>query len=162
MATTLLPQVLRIGVISDTHGYLDPKIPHLFEGVSHILHAGDIGGSSIIRELENVAPTTAVVGNTDVGLCFSETEITILGGLIFFLHHIVDRYHLDRTLEHRINQTQPRVVVFGHTHQQCSEELNGRLFFNPGYSGRPKFNQARSVAILHCSGTKITAEFLSL
>lgn len=162
MATTLLSQVLRIGVISDTHGYLDPKIPHLFEGVSHILHAGDIGGSSIIRELENIGPTTGVVGNTDVGLSFSETEIIILGDLTFLLHHIVDRYHLDRALEHRINQTQARVVVFGHTHQQCSEELNGCLFFNPGYSGRPKFNQARSVAILHYSGTKITAEFLSL
>ncbi|HAV64105.1 MAG TPA: YfcE family phosphodiesterase, partial [Verrucomicrobiales bacterium] len=58
---------MRIGVISDTHGYLDPKIPALFQGVEHILHAGDIGYASIILELEQIAPVTAVLGNTDIG-----------------------------------------------------------------------------------------------
>src|SRR5208337_2195517 len=56
---------MKIGVLSDTHNFLDPKIPELFAGVSHILHAGDIGLPWILTELEAVAPVTAVAGNTD-------------------------------------------------------------------------------------------------
>ena len=43
---------MKIGVISDTHNFLDPKIAELFAGVSRILHAGDVGNASIISELE--------------------------------------------------------------------------------------------------------------
>jgi hypothetical protein len=50
---------MKIGVLSDTRNFLDPKIPELFAGVSHILHAGDIGLPWILRELEAVAPVTA-------------------------------------------------------------------------------------------------------
>ena len=56
---------MKIGLISDTHGYLDPKVLELFADASHILHAGDIGGDSIILELKAIAPVTAVLGNTD-------------------------------------------------------------------------------------------------
>ena len=56
---------MEIGVISDTHNFLDPKIPERFAGVGHILHAGDIGLPWILQELERVAPVTAVGGNTD-------------------------------------------------------------------------------------------------
>ena len=45
-----------IGVISDTHNYLDPRIPQLFAGVEHILHGGDIGQPAILLELEQIAP----------------------------------------------------------------------------------------------------------
>ncbi len=155
-------QILRIGLISDTHGFLDPKIPSLFGGVSHILHAGDIGNFTIIRDLENIAPTTAVIGNTDVGLDYRETEVIVMGGQTFLLHHIVDRNDLDRGLEQQIQKAKVRIVVFGHTHQQCRENLNGCLFLNPGYSGRPKFQQPRSVAILSVIKTEITVEFLPL
>ncbi len=55
----------RIGVISDTHGYLDPAVIGLFAGVSHIIHAGDVGDAAIIAALETVAPVTAVSGNVE-------------------------------------------------------------------------------------------------
>ena len=55
---------MRIGVISDTHNYLDPKVHKLFEGVEHILHAGDIGLPSILLELQEIAPVTAVSGRS--------------------------------------------------------------------------------------------------
>ncbi|HVV72662.1 MAG TPA: metallophosphoesterase family protein, partial [Verrucomicrobiae bacterium] len=56
---------MRIGVISDTHNYLDPRVAEIFRGVEHILHGGDIGLPSILLELERIAPVTAVQGNTD-------------------------------------------------------------------------------------------------
>ena len=47
---------MRIAVISDTHNFLDPRIPALFAGVDHILHGGDIGMPIILLELEQIAP----------------------------------------------------------------------------------------------------------
>jgi hypothetical protein len=54
-----------IGVISDTHGYVDPRVFELFAGVDHILHAGDIGPPGVVLQLERIAPVTAVRGNCD-------------------------------------------------------------------------------------------------
>src|SRR5436309_1704385 len=82
---------MKIGVISDTHNFLDPKVAKLFAGVDHILHAGDIGLPWVIMELEGIAPVTAVLGNTDDGrLEFKATELVELAGRKFLLHHIVD------------------------------------------------------------------------
>ena len=54
-----------VGVVSDTRGYLHPKLPELLRGVQHILHAGDIGDAGIIQQLSTIAPVTAVRGNND-------------------------------------------------------------------------------------------------
>jgi len=153
---------MRIGVISDTHNFLDPKIPELFAGVSHMLHAGDIGNATIISELELIAPVTAVYGNTDMGLPFKETEIIELGTRKFLIHHIVNPFALDDRLKERIARAQPQVVVFGHTHRTFCENIGGVLYFNPGSAGKPKFGLGRTVAILHCDERKIRHEFIPL
>ena len=49
-----------VGVISDTHGYLDPRVPDMFAGVEHIVHAGDVGDMAIVERLAQVAPVTVV------------------------------------------------------------------------------------------------------
>ena len=54
-----------VGVIADTHGLFDPAVRRHFRGVDHILHAGDIGDRSVIEQLEQIAPVTAVSGNID-------------------------------------------------------------------------------------------------
>ena len=54
-----------VGVVSDTHGYLNPRVPELLQGVEHILHAGDMCDAVIIDELSSIAPVTAVRGNND-------------------------------------------------------------------------------------------------
>jgi len=153
---------VKIGVISDTHNFLDPKIHQLFAGVSHILHAGDIGNATIISELEEIAPVTAVYGNTDVNLPFKETEIIELAGNKFLIHHIVNPVAPGERVLERIARALPDVIVFGHTHKRFCETMGGVLFFNPGYSGRPKLNLERSVAILHCDEQQIRPEFLPL
>jgi len=153
---------VKIGIISDTHGYLDPAVPKCLAGVDHILHAGDIGFASIILELEEIAPVTAVYGNTDVDLPFKETEVVQLNGQKFLVHHIVTPQAPGDRVRARIIHNQPDVVVFGHTHKRFAQTLDGVLFFNPGYSGKPKVNTERSVAILHLDGKEIRPEFLPL
>ena len=153
---------MKIGVISDTHNHFDPRIPALFAGVDHILHAGDIGLPWIILELEAMAPVTAVLGNNDPGLSFKETEVITLAERKFLVHHIIDAHRLSEIAQRRINREQPDVVVFGHSHKPFNEVIDRTLYFNPGYAGKPRFNQPRSVAILHCNAKSIRAEFIEL
>ena len=139
---------MKIGVISDTHGYFDPAIPSFFEGVEHILHAGDIGPSSIIHQLEAIAPVTAVLGNNDFSPEFRETETVEVAGFKFLLHHIVTPQALTEPLERLVKAQQPHAVIFGHTHEPFQKVIGGCLFFNPGYSGRQRFSLRRSLGLL--------------
>jgi len=153
---------MKIGVISDTHGFLDPRVEKFFAGADHILHAGDIGDPTIELELKFIAPVTVALGNTDLGLPFKETEVVMLAGNKFLIHHIVNPLALSERMEIRIRHERPDVVVFGHTHKKFSETMNGVLFFNPGYAGKPKLGAERSVAILHLDGKRIRHEFIPL
>lgn len=153
---------MRIGVISDTHGFLDPRIEKLFNGVEHILHGGDIGTTAVISALEGIAPVTAVLGNTDSDISFRETEVVTLAGRKFVVHHIVDVTALPEGIRQRIEREEPDVVVFGHTHKPYSATKGKTLFLNPGYAGKQRFNLARSVAILHCNEDGLKTQFLEL
>jgi len=153
---------MRIGVISDTHDFLDPRVPDLFHGVDHILHAGDVGMPAILLELEQIAPVTAVIGNTDVGLPLKDSETVELAQRRFLVRHIVDPHRPSPGLRTNLAQSRPDVVVFGHTHLAYEQKVAGVLYFNPGYAGRPKGGARRSVAILRCDGSGITSEFLPL
>lgn len=153
---------MRIGVISDTHGCLDPRVRKIFAGVDHILHAGDVGPHSLLLELGAMAPVTAVLGNTDTWLQLPLTELVELAGRKFLVHHIVDPRALTDELKDRVARVRPDVVVFGHTHQPFCETIGGTLFFNPGYAGKQRFALERSVAILDCRGKQIHSEFLKL
>ena len=126
------------------------------------MHAGDLGFASIILELEEIAPVTAVLGNTDLGLPFRETETIELAKKKFLVHHIVNPFAPGDRIKNRIAHEKPGAVIFGHTHKRFCEMIGEILFFNPGYSGKPKFGVERSVAILHCDEKEIRHEFLSL
>ena len=153
---------MTIGVISDTHGHLDPRIPKLFTGVDHILHGGDIGMPWLILELEQIAPVTAVLGNNDTGLDFRETELAQIEGRKFLVHHILDPRKPAEPIQRRIIRENPDAVVFGHTHQPFQETIGRTLFFNPGYAGKPRFKLVRSVGLLHCDGNGIRPELVEL
>jgi len=153
---------VKIGIISDTHGYLDPRVHDLFDGVEHILHAGDIGPQSIVIDLERIAPVTAVLGNNDVGLPYQETEIVEVANRRFLLHHIVTPGQPDAGLQRQLAQNKPDAVIFGHSHKPHCQTIETTLFFNPGYAGKPRFNLRRSVALLHCAGGEIRPELIHL
>jgi putative phosphoesterase len=153
---------MKIGVLSDTHGFLDPRVEKLFAGVDHILHAGDIGDAVIELELKFIAPVTVVQGNVDAGLPFKLTEIVTLAQKKFLVHHIVNPWALSDTVAQQIKKQKPDAVIFGHTHKPFAQALDGVFFFNPGYAGRPKFGAERSVAILTVDGKEIRHEYIPL
>lgn len=153
---------MKIGLISDTHGYLDPRVHDIFAGVSHILHGGDIGYDDIIFELQSIAPVTAVLGNNDAGLNYRETEVVTLAEKKFLVHHILVPRAPHSVIREAIERETPDVVVFGHSHQPHNEVIGRTLYLNPGYSGKPRFRLERSVALLHIEGNEVRVEFRNL
>lgn len=141
---------MRIGLISDTHGRLRPDVFRRFEGVEHIVHAGDVGGVGILDELEAIAPVTAVYGNTDgMGLRSRVEEVARLqlGGHELVVVH---GHQLGSPTPGALRSAHPdaRVIVFGHTHRPLIDETGGVLVVNPGAAGAARFGLAPSVGIL--------------
>ena len=73
---------MKLGIISDTHSFLDPRIAQIFDGVEHILHAGDVGPHSLLLELGAIAPVTAVLGNTDGGVVLVTRHLSLVTFLL--------------------------------------------------------------------------------
>lgn len=153
---------MKIGLISDTHNYLDPRVQELFAGVNHILHAGDVGQSSLIVELEQIAPVTAVTGNTDEGLPLRETEVVTLAGKKFLIHHIVAPNAVSPRIAERLRLEKPDVVMFGHTHKPFAKQMEQTFFFNPGYAGQQRFELERSVAVMEVNNGELSYRFIPL
>jgi hypothetical protein len=152
----------RIGVISDTHGYLDPQLERLFKGVDHILHAGDVGQPWLVMELESIAPVTAVLGNTDYDLNLRSTEVLRLAGRKILLHHIVSLPTPDPLIGGRIAREKPDLVVFGHTHRSHLKRTDLVTYLNPGYAGRRNMGVSRSVATIECRDADMCIQFHDL
>ena len=153
---------MRIGVIADTHGYLDPVIFEKFQGVAHILHAGDIGDRAVVTRLEKIAPVTAVIGNVDAFLTFAEMENICLNGNNILLQHIFPPDQISPAVAQSLRQQNVQAVVFGHTHRPLAREEGSVWFFNPGYAGPQRFQLPRSVGILDLEPGSILAHHISL
>lgn len=151
-----------LGLISDTHNVLDPRVAELFAGVDHILHAGDVCRPEFIAELEAIAPVTVVLGNNDFHFGWRETECLELAGRRFVIQHIVNPQHPGPELRDRLRRLQPHVVVFGHSHRPFCQSIDGVLFLNPGSAGAPRFGLPRTVCRLHFDAAELRPEFVDL
>jgi putative phosphoesterase len=136
---------MKIGVISDTHGLLRPEVAPALEGVDQILHLGDVGKISILRELEKIAPVTAIRGNIDrEGDCsrLPETDVYLAEGHYIYMLHDLKTLHLDPAAG------KFAAVLFGHTHAPAYYKKKGVLYFNPGSCGPRRFEQPITVGLL--------------
>ena len=149
-----------VGILSDNHGDWPPHITESLVGVDAIIHAGDIGPYKLVLDMEGIAPTTAVLGNTDGDMPLDETAVATLGGKKFLVQHIVDPYRLRAPLRERFKHVQPDVVIFGHTHQPFCETLGDVLFLNPGSVTQPRGDYRPSMVRLTIDDGKITPKFI--
>jgi putative phosphoesterase len=171
---------MRIGVVSDTHGYFDPHLPQLLHGVDEVFHAGDVGSEAVLDQLRAIAPVQAVRGNIDsAALGLAPTVLRRSGSVEIHMLHELPRpqstlrdwappgplegkpaEHCRRFLESLPEEC--RVVIFGHSHEPCALILGGKLFFNPGSAGKKRFSLPRCCGLLEISARGVHATFLGL
>ena len=149
-----------VGILSDNHSDWPLHIAESLAGVDAIIHAGDIGPYKLVLDMEAIAPTTAVLGNTDGDMPINESAVVTLDGKKFFVQHIVDPHRLQATLRERLKHIEPDVVVFGHTHMPFCETLGGVLFLNPGSVTQPRGDYRPSMVHLSIDRDKITPKFI--
>ncbi len=127
---------MKIGVISDTHGYLDSRVEEIFNGVDRILHAGDVGRTGVLLGLEGIAPTDAVFGNMDNSPVMEQTRerlvLDIDGVRIGLAHGGGSPLTIIRRLREMFEKDNVNIIVYGHTHRPEQQEIDGIYFFNPG------------------------------
>jgi uncharacterized protein len=171
---------MRIGVVSDTHGHFDPRLPEVLAGVETILHAGDVDSPDILEELRQIAPLYAVRGNVDGNeLALPLTRTLKLAGVQIEMRHILPTQQSElepwsgharpeRSLLKRrddfLKNFDPttRVVIFGHSHQPCLITMANKLFFNPGSAGKRRFSLPRCCGWLEITSDQIKGGLISL
>ena len=158
---------LRAGVVSDTHGFLDPRVLQLYTGVDLILHAGDVGDPSILDELSNVAPVIAVRGNVDEGPGLEHLPESIslsAAGVSIYMTHIFTPPGGGASGDPLPPGT--RVVIFGHSHipflQESGPPETPVLCFNPASAGRKRLGKPRLAGMLTIGPDGVQAEHLDL
>jgi uncharacterized protein len=142
--------VLRIGIVSDTHGLLRPEAEQGLAGVAHIIHAGDIGNADVLAMLRRIAPVTAVRGNIDTGdwaKGYPDTQVVRLGERSFYVLHDLQELQIDPAVC-RID-----VVVSGHSHRPRIQTIDGVLYLNPGSAGPRRFTLPITLATLELTAS---------
>jgi hypothetical protein len=157
---------MRLGLVADNHGLVDPALRPLLEGVDEILHAGDLVTTDILQQLRKLAPVQAVRGNNDVaaGLDVLPEELLLeRAGLRLLVRHIVGRPgRLDGAAQRAIRRQRPRIVVAGHSHRPLVEESEGVLFVNPGSCGPRRFKLPRCAGVLEFTADSIRVRVVDL
>ncbi len=151
--------MLRVGLISDTHGLLRPEAAAFLAGSDHLVHAGDVGDPAILDALAAIAPVTAIRGNVDTDAWAARlpatTRVTIGGVTIYVLHDLA-------ALDLKPHAHGIRIVVYGHSHKPSVTERDGVLYVNPGSAGPRRFRLPITTAELLIDGSSVTARLHEL
>lgn len=154
--------MVKIGVLADTHIPSKAKeLPEFlidkFKDVDHIIHAGDIVSLDVIRQLETLAPVTAVAGNVDPPVLkklLGENKTVSFGRFCIGVFH--GHGSKGNTLERAIscfNDTSLDCIIFGHSHMPYCAYHDQILLFNPGSPTNKRRNKQYSFGIIECGHT---------
>lgn len=155
-----------VGVISDTHGRLDRQAYEALAACDHIIHAGDIGDPGILRELQTLAPVTAVLGNNDFdeyGESVGRFARPAIGGVKFLVAHYPRDVRISAFGSGALapGDPIPDVCVHGHTHvprlEYGKEARPAQFILCPGSAMRPRNGNPRSVALIEISNGQVKA-----
>ncbi|TVQ66536.1 MAG: metallophosphoesterase [Balneolaceae bacterium] len=144
--------MLKIGLLSDTHNYLDPAVKEHFSDRDEIWHAGDFGSVKIADELEEIAPLKGVYGNIDGQDIRNRFPLHLRfnsGGVDVWMTHIggiPGRYCIP--IRDELTTNPPSLFICGHSHilkVSRDKELGNMIFINPGAAGRQGFQQNRTI-----------------
>lgn len=153
---------VKVGILSDTHGYLDSRIAEVIRECDYAIHAGDIMGAHVLSQLRPRQSVIAVAGNNDFPAMWDKSEATIVsalpstsqmelpGGLVKIEHgHRFGAYPDHDQL--RWDYAEARLVVYGHTHKRVIDQNAEPWVVNPGAAGKERTKGGPSCLILNAS-----------
>lgn len=133
--------MLKIGILSDTHGVLPEQVFSFFAGCDELWHAGDLG-PNVLERLRDFKPTVAVYGNCDawdVRNVLPETQLLTRCDMKLMMTHIGGYPgHYERRILPMLREEKPRIFIAGHSHilRVMYDETYDVLHINPGAAGR--------------------------
>ncbi len=145
---------LRVCLLSDTHGFLDPAVEPHAQACDEIWHAGDIGGLELADRLASLAPLRAVYGNIDdqaVRREYPEDQVFEVEGVTVWMTHIGGRPgRYAKGVRARLKKEKPQLFICGHSHILWigKDEKLGVFHLNPGACGRQGFHTVRTLMLL--------------
>lgn len=153
---------MKIGLLSDTHGFLDPKVMTYFQECDEVWHAGDIGDAAVADSLEKFKPFRAVYGNIDdkdLQVRFPEDLHFACEELSVFITHIggiPPRYN--PRVKKILKETTPDIFICGHSHilrVKRDQDINNLLYINPGAAGNQGFHPVKTIIRFEITGREI-------
>lgn len=148
-----------VGILSDSHGLLDPRIRDVVNQCDHIIHAGDICAASVLKQLKPKQKLHAVAGNNDFPAAWRADEKDIVsalpqtiklelpGGLVVIEHGHRLGNHPDHN-QFRGDHAEAKLVIYGHTHKRIIDQSAEPWVVNPGASGEMRTKGGPSCLIL--------------
>lgn len=151
----------RIGIISDTHGYLAPLVFDTFEDCDEVWHAGDFGDKSVAQKLMDFKPLRGVYGNIDgrdIHNLFGEQEVFFCEKVKVLMRHIggyPPKYNPETRRELLLHR--PSLMVTGHSHilKIMYDDSLHCLHINPGAAGRQGWHKVKTLVRLDIDGKEM-------
>ena len=143
--------MIRIGLISDTHGFLDENVFTHFENCHEIWHAGDFGNIELANRITSFKPLKGVYGNidsTDISTIYSEQIVFMCEEVKVLIRHIggsPPKYNPETRKELQIHK--PQLFISGHSHilKVMYDAKINCLHMNPGAAGKQGWHKVRTI-----------------
>jgi putative phosphoesterase len=142
----------RIGLISDTHGFLDPQVYEYFKSCDEVWHAGDFGTAQVSDDIDAFKPIRGVYGNVD------DFELRSMHPLdqrfelekvsVWMTHIGGYPGHYDARVREGLALDPPDLFICGHSHilrVARDKKYNDMLVMNPGAAGKHGFHKIRTL-----------------
>ena len=144
---------IRAAVVSDTHGLLRPEVEQVIQSCDVVIHAGDFDNQMLYHKLNIRQPLYGVRGNNDGDWARQLPLVRRfeLGGVKMMMAH-------DRADVPSAGLGEAQVVIFGHSHQYFHQEIEGRIWLNPGSCGYPRFHLPLSLAVMTIDQGQVQVE----
>ena len=161
----LLCTLMQIGILSDTHSYMDDRILHHLKGCDEIWHAGDFGDYHVIEKIKSLGKTVrGVYGNIDgkeIRNEFPESLAFSCGGLQVWMIHIAGypgRYQ--PYVKDYLKQNKTDILICGHSHilKVMRDPVSGVLNINPGAAGQQGWQKVRTLILMEVKKGKQNSE----
>jgi len=145
--------MVKIGLLSDTHGHIDNRMLKILSECDEIWHAGDIGSLVVLEKLEEIKPVRAVYGNIDgheMRRSIPSKQRFTIEGLDVFMTHIggyPTKY--ENEIKSILKDNPPKLFICGHSHilRVMNDSALDMLYMNPGAAGKYGFHQKRTMLL---------------